>query len=185
MLTTFGQISVNRSFARLILTCHSFRFPCYFVLPANVWCIICDLFADGVSACRKLRCLGVTRPSRLPPTHRTRKPSSNLITHRHGCPQNLTTFPLSAASTLEMLTRLLQAILGAHDPDETGRQLRAQGVPVADDPCRACASPCDQGHLEMPKLFLDTSTNFFGSMKPIRRHVRFSRSAQDTSTRID
>ncbi|KAH7105622.1 Sucraseferredoxin-like protein, partial [Auriculariales sp. MPI-PUGE-AT-0066] len=82
-----------------------------------------------------------------------------------------------------MFGRLLKSFLGS--PENTLLQLREQHIPVADDPCRACANPCEQGHAEMPKLFIDTTFALLGSVKPLRRHVLVSTGKTDWSRKVE
>lgn len=59
------------------------------------------------------------------------------------------------------------------DADATAAVLKEGQVPVSEDPCRACADPCDEGHDEYPARFdVDMETQMLGSMKPYARQVR-------------
>ncbi|KZW04094.1 hypothetical protein EXIGLDRAFT_716103 [Exidia glandulosa HHB12029] len=84
------------------------------------------------------------------------------------------------------MNRLVGWLLGATDPESVANELRQHSVPVADDPCRTCPDPCDEGHDEYPgRLFIENTTNFFGSIQPLRRQVIISTGKYDWPKKIE
>ncbi|KIJ37364.1 hypothetical protein M422DRAFT_33712 [Sphaerobolus stellatus SS14] len=101
-------------------------------------------------------------------------------------PSLVYSFPLSPS--MQNFRRICSLILS--DPDlyearrsqveSTTEQLEKSQVPVSDDPCRTCASPCEFGHPDYPRRFdVDLTSEMLGSLKPYQRQVVISTGKAD------
>jgi len=77
---------------------------------------------------------------------------------------------------MNRLSRMMTSLgLGNGGDEEQAEKLKTLiglSVPVALDPCRGCANPCDEGHDEATsKLFVDHSTDLLGTVEPLGRQV--------------
>lgn len=81
------------------------------------------------------------------------------------------------------MKRLAAAMTALMSPNDTAttETLAGLSVPISLDPCRGCASPCDEGHDETTsKLFIDKMSDLLGTTDALARQVgrrRFFESA--------
>jgi hypothetical protein len=77
------------------------------------------------------------------------------------------------------LRKLKNVVLGrSMDLDKASADLAAAGVPTSDAACRACGSPCEDGHEDWPRGFkTDMETPMLGSVKGYARQVGRARRA--------
>lgn len=69
--------------------------------------------------------------------------------------------------------RLIKRALGRGDDFHLEDSLRTAEVPFVslDDACRSCEAPCDDLG-EYPSIFVDTTSNMLGRVKPFSRQVK-------------
>jgi len=83
------------------------------------------------------------------------------------------------------LKSLITAVMPAPPTTEQlAARLEKCSVPVSLDPCRTCADPCDIGHAEYPRLFVDHMTDMLGSVRAYGRQVIISTGASDWQKEI-
>ncbi|KDQ20689.1 hypothetical protein BOTBODRAFT_26706 [Botryobasidium botryosum FD-172 SS1] len=86
----------------------------------------------------------------------------------------------------DMLKSLITAVMPTHPTaEQLGARLEKCSVPVSLDPCRTCADPCDIGHAEYPKHFLNLASDMFGSVRAYGRQVVISTGASDWQRDIE
>lgn len=69
--------------------------------------------------------------------------------------------------------RLIKRAFGKGDDFNLEDSLRTADVPFVslDDACKSCDAPCDDLG-EYPSIFVDTTSNMLGRVKPFSRQVR-------------